>query len=105
MKNCKPEPGEVSPLNSSSSSKKGDSLKRGMNDSDDDGDLLDDEDEVRSGGWRKRGREGELILYVKNYFFESHFPVVQMKNRGRDDDDDEPEEGEDDGDSADGDES
>lgn len=53
-KNCKPEPGEVSSLNSSTSSKKDDSLKRDresqdLNDSEDEGDLLEDEDEVRSG--------------------------------------------------------
>ncbi|XP_037614157.1 heterogeneous nuclear ribonucleoproteins C1/C2 isoform X1 [Sebastes umbrosus] len=48
-----PEPGEVSPLNSSTSSKKGD-LKRGLNDSDEEGDLLEDEDEMKM-----RGREDE----------------------------------------------
>ncbi|XP_025761823.1 heterogeneous nuclear ribonucleoproteins C1/C2 isoform X1 [Oreochromis niloticus] len=81
MKSSKPEPGEVSPLHSSTSSKKEDSLKRGkesreLNDSEEEGDLLEDEDETKS--------------------------------RGRDDDDDdegEQEEGEDDGDSANGDES
>ena len=51
MKSSKPEPGEVSPLHSSSSSKKEDSLKRDresqeLNDSEEDGDLLEDEDEV-----------------------------------------------------------
>ncbi|TNN55144.1 Heterogeneous nuclear ribonucleoprotein C [Liparis tanakae] len=50
MKSCKPEPGEVSPLHSSTSSKKCDGLKRSMNDSDDDGDLLQDDDEVKSRG-------------------------------------------------------
>ncbi|XP_063756787.1 heterogeneous nuclear ribonucleoproteins C1/C2 isoform X3 [Eleginops maclovinus] len=50
MKSCQPEPGEVSPLNSSTSSKKGGSLKRGMNESDDDGDLLDDDDEMKNRG-------------------------------------------------------
>ncbi|XP_029310519.1 heterogeneous nuclear ribonucleoproteins C1/C2 isoform X5 [Cottoperca gobio] len=76
MKICQPEPGEVSPLNSSTSSKKGDSLKRGMDDSEEDGDLLEDEHEMKS-----RGREED------------------------DEEDDEHEEGEDDGDSANGDES
>ncbi|KAL6118393.1 hnrnpc [Pungitius sinensis] len=50
MKGCKQEPGEVSPLHSSTSSKKCDGMKRGMNDSDDEGDLLDDDDEVKSRG-------------------------------------------------------
>uniref|UniRef100_A0A3Q3GAF5 Heterogeneous nuclear ribonucleoprotein C n=1 Tax=Labrus bergylta TaxID=56723 RepID=A0A3Q3GAF5_9LABR len=51
MKSCKPEPGELSSLNSSTSSKKDDSLKREREsqDSDEEGDLLEDEDEVRSG--------------------------------------------------------
>lgn len=49
----KPEPGEVSSLNSSASSKKDDSLKRDsheLNDSEEEeeGDLLEDEDEVSS---------------------------------------------------------
>ncbi|XP_007541637.1 heterogeneous nuclear ribonucleoproteins C1/C2 isoform X1 [Poecilia formosa] len=78
MKSSKPEPGEVSPLHSSTSSKKEGILKRArgsqeMNDSEEDGDLLEDEDEVKS--------------------------------RGRDEDDGEQEEGEDDGDSTNGDES
>ncbi|XP_058481168.1 heterogeneous nuclear ribonucleoproteins C1/C2 isoform X3 [Solea solea] len=81
MKSSKPEPGEVSPLHSSTSSKKDDGLMkrdRELNDSEDDGDLLEDEDE--------------------------------MKSRGRDEDEEEEEEGEheegeDDGDSANGDES
>ncbi|CAK6975547.1 heterogeneous nuclear ribonucleoprotein C-like isoform X5 [Scomber scombrus] len=83
LKSSKPEPGEVSPLHSSTSSKKDDSLKREreresqeLNDSEEEGDLLEDEDE--------------------------------MKSRGRDEDeeeDGEQEEGEDDGDSANGDES
>lgn len=52
MKSSKPEPGEVSPLHSSTSSKKEDSLKRDresqeLNDSYEEGDLLEDEDEVR----------------------------------------------------------
>ncbi|KAM7366445.1 hypothetical protein PAMP_015883 [Pampus punctatissimus] len=79
MKSSKPEPGEVSPLHSSTSSKKDDSLKRDrereLNDSEEEGDLLEDEDEIKS--------------------------------RGRDEDeeeDGEQEEGEDDGDSANGDE-
>ncbi|XP_072232696.1 heterogeneous nuclear ribonucleoproteins C1/C2 [Leuresthes tenuis] len=78
MKSSKPEPGEVSPLHSSTSSKKEDSLRRDrgsqeLNDSEEDGDLLEDEDE--------------------------------MKRRERDEDEeDEQEEGEDDGDSANGDE-
>lgn len=59
MKSSKPEPGEVSPLHSSTSSKKEDSLKRGkesreLNDSEEEGDLLEDEDEVRTGG---KGKE------------------------------------------------
>ncbi|XP_026018505.1 heterogeneous nuclear ribonucleoproteins C1/C2 [Astatotilapia calliptera] len=79
MKSSKPEPGEVSPLHSSTSSKKEDSLKRGkesreLNDSEEEGDLLEDEDETKS-----RGREDD------------------------DDDEGEQEEGEDD--SANGDES
>ena len=65
----KPEPGEVSSLNSSTSSKKDDSLKRDresqeLNDSEDEGDLLEDDDEVRTGGtedfihkWRPNGDE------------------------------------------------
>ncbi|PWA19144.1 hypothetical protein CCH79_00019270 [Gambusia affinis] len=78
IKSSKPEPGEVSPLHSSTSSKKEGSLTRArgsqeMNDSEEDGDLLEDEDEVKS--------------------------------RGRDEDDGEQEEGEDDGDSTNGDES
>nr|XP_020443293.1 heterogeneous nuclear ribonucleoprotein C-like [Monopterus albus] len=56
-KSSKPEPGEVSPLHSSTSSKKEDSLKRDresqeLNDSEEEGDLLEDEDEMKS-----RGRE------------------------------------------------
>ncbi|XP_062300578.1 heterogeneous nuclear ribonucleoproteins C1/C2 isoform X3 [Scomber scombrus] len=91
LKSSKPEPGEVSPLHSSTSSKKDDSLKREreresqeLNDSEEEGDLLEDEDEVSIG----------------HYWF--------MKSRGRDEDeeeDGEQEEGEDDGDSANGDES
>lgn len=59
MKSSKPEPGEVSPLHSSTSSKKEDSLRRGkesreLNDSEEEGDLLEDEDEVRTGG---KGKE------------------------------------------------
>uniref|UniRef100_A0A3Q3EBL1 Heterogeneous nuclear ribonucleoprotein C-like n=1 Tax=Labrus bergylta TaxID=56723 RepID=A0A3Q3EBL1_9LABR len=78
MKSCKPEPGELSSLNSSTSSKKDDSLKREREsqDSDEEGDLLEDEDEVRSG----RGDEDEG-------------------------EEEEEEEGEDDGDSANGDDS
>ncbi|KAM3590432.1 uncharacterized protein V6R79_009559 [Siganus canaliculatus] len=87
-KSSKPEPGEVSSLNSSTSSKKDDGLKRDresqeLNDSEEEeeGDLLEDEEE--------------------------------MKSRGREDDDEEEEEeeegeqeeGEDDGDSANGDDS
>ncbi|KAM4564458.1 heterogeneous nuclear ribonucleoproteins C1/C2 isoform 1-T1 [Fundulus diaphanus] len=76
MKSPKPEPGEVSPLHSSTSSKREGSLKRAresqeLDDSEEDGDLLEDEDEVKS--------------------------------RGRDED--EQEEGEDDGDSSNEDES
>ncbi|KAM6909561.1 heterogeneous nuclear ribonucleoproteins C1/C2 [Xenentodon cancila] len=81
MKSSKPEPGEVSPLHSSTSSKKEGSLKRDrgsqeLNDSEEEGDLLEEED--------------------------------QIKRRGRDEDEEdegEQEEGEDDGDSANGDES
>ncbi|XP_068611772.1 heterogeneous nuclear ribonucleoproteins C1/C2 isoform X1 [Brachionichthys hirsutus] len=78
-KSCKPEPGEVSSLNSSSSSKKDDGAKRDResqetNDSEEEGDLLEDDDEVKS-----RGRE--------------------------EDEEEEGEEGEDDGDSANGDDS
>uniref|UniRef100_H3CPQ0 Zgc:55733 n=1 Tax=Tetraodon nigroviridis TaxID=99883 RepID=H3CPQ0_TETNG len=52
-KSSKSEPGEVSSLNSSSSSKKDDGLKldresRELNDSEEEGDLLEDEDEVRA---------------------------------------------------------
>merc|ERR1711915_32433 len=59
MKSSKPEPGEVSPLHSSTSSKKEDSLKRDresqeLNDSEEEGDLLEDEDEMKN-----RGREDE----------------------------------------------
>ncbi|XP_068443567.1 heterogeneous nuclear ribonucleoproteins C1/C2 isoform X5 [Clinocottus analis] len=50
MKSSKPEPGEVSPLHSSTSSKKCDGLKRSLNDSDDEGDLLEDDDEMKSRG-------------------------------------------------------
>lgn len=54
LKSSKPEPGELSSLNSSSSSKKDDSLRRDresqdLNDSEeeeDEGDLLEDDDEV-----------------------------------------------------------
>ncbi|XP_041635369.1 heterogeneous nuclear ribonucleoproteins C1/C2 [Cheilinus undulatus] len=76
MKSAKTEPGELSSLNSSTSSKKDDGLKRDREsqDSEEEGDLLEDEEE--------------------------------MKNRGRDDDEEgeegEQEEGEDDGDSANG---
>ncbi|XP_059210668.1 heterogeneous nuclear ribonucleoproteins C1/C2 isoform X2 [Centropristis striata] len=77
MKN-QPEPGEVSPHNSSTSSKKDDSLKRGMHDSEEEeGDLLEDEDEIKSRE-REEEEEGEP---------------------------EEGEEGEDDGDSANGEES
>lgn len=53
-KSSKPEPGELSPLHSSTSSKKEDSLRRDresqeLNDSEEEGDLLEDEDEVRIG--------------------------------------------------------
>ncbi|XP_017287548.2 heterogeneous nuclear ribonucleoproteins C1/C2 isoform X2 [Kryptolebias marmoratus] len=53
IKSSKLEPGEVSPLHSSTSSKKEGSLKRDrdnqeLNDSEEDGDLLEDEDEVTS---------------------------------------------------------
>ncbi|XP_073331202.1 heterogeneous nuclear ribonucleoproteins C1/C2 isoform X1 [Pagrus major] len=79
----KPEPGELSSLNSSTSSKKDDSLKRDresqeLNDSEDEGDLLEDDDEMKS-----RGREED----------------EEEEEEG------EQEEGEDDGDSANGDDS
>ncbi|XP_035467804.1 heterogeneous nuclear ribonucleoprotein C isoform X2 [Scophthalmus maximus] len=99
-KNSKPEPGEVSPLHSSTSSKKEDVLKRDreLNDSDEEeeGDLLEDEDEVRS-----EDEEGERRRV---------FNHKQVKSRGREEEDEEEEEegeqeeGEDDGDSANGDE-
>ncbi|XP_074555470.1 heterogeneous nuclear ribonucleoproteins C1/C2 [Halichoeres trimaculatus] len=81
LKSNKQEPGEVSSLNSSTSSKKDDSLKqdRESQDSEEEGDLLEDEEE--------------------------------MKSRGRDEEDEEEEEegeqeeGEDDGDSVNGDNS
>ncbi|XP_044040791.1 heterogeneous nuclear ribonucleoproteins C1/C2 isoform X4 [Siniperca chuatsi] len=87
MKSSKPEPGELSSLNSSSSSKKDDSLKRDresqeLNDSEDEGDLLEDEDEMKS-----RGRE------------EEEDEDEEEEEEG------EQEEGEDDGDSANGDNS
>uniref|UniRef100_A0A7N5ZPK7 RRM domain-containing protein n=1 Tax=Anabas testudineus TaxID=64144 RepID=A0A7N5ZPK7_ANATE len=80
-KSSKPEPGELSPLHSSTSSKKEDSLRRDresqeLNDSEEEGDLLEDEDEIKS-----RGREED------------------------DEEEGEQEEGEDDGDSTNGDES
>ncbi|KAM8747032.1 heterogeneous nuclear ribonucleoproteins C1/C2 isoform 1-T1 [Acanthopagrus schlegelii] len=80
----KPEPGEVSSLNSSTSSKKDDSLKRDresqeLNDSEDEGDLLEDDDEMKS-----RGRE---------------------EDEEEEEEEGEQEEGEDDGDSANGDDS
>ncbi|KAM9335709.1 heterogeneous nuclear ribonucleoproteins C1/C2 isoform 1-T3 [Symphorus nematophorus] len=83
MKSSKPEPGEVSSLNSSTSSKKDDSLKRDresqeLNDSEEEGDLLEDEEEMKS-----RGREED----------------EEEEEEG------EQEEGEDDGDSANGDDS
>ncbi|XP_044040788.1 heterogeneous nuclear ribonucleoproteins C1/C2 isoform X2 [Siniperca chuatsi] len=109
MKSSKPEPGELSSLNSSSSSKKDDSLKRDresqeLNDSEDEGDLLEDEDEVRS--WEEE-REGTRTRAETSVNF-------KMKSRGREEEEDEDEEeeeegeqeeGEDDGDSANGDNS
>lgn len=70
MKSSKPEPGEVSSLNSSTSSKKDDSLKRhrgsqDLNDSseEEEGDLLEDEDEVRSRDEGKtRAKISSLII-------------------------------------------
>uniref|UniRef100_A0A3B5LCI9 Zgc:55733 n=1 Tax=Xiphophorus couchianus TaxID=32473 RepID=A0A3B5LCI9_9TELE len=64
IKSSKPEPGEVSPLNSSTSSKKEGSLKRArgsqeMNDSEEDGDLLEDEDEVNPIFVEEEKEEGE----------------------------------------------
>lgn len=63
----KPEPGEVSSLNSSTSSKKDDSLKRDresqeLNDSEDEGDLLEDDDEVRRGGGKRSPKHS--VLYI-----------------------------------------
>ncbi|KAM4611837.1 heterogeneous nuclear ribonucleoproteins C1/C2 isoform 2-T4 [Polymixia lowei] len=85
MKSCKPEPGEVSPLHSSISSKKEDSLKRDreresqdLNDSEEEeGDLLEEEEEEEVRAWREEDEE----------------------------EDGEQEEGEDDGDSANGEDS
>lgn len=58
-KSSKPEPGEVSPHHSSTSSKKEDSLKRDREsqalDSEEEGDLLEDEDEVSVGRKEKKG--------------------------------------------------
>ncbi|XP_053271913.1 heterogeneous nuclear ribonucleoproteins C1/C2 isoform X2 [Pleuronectes platessa] len=81
MKSSKPEPGELSPLHSSTSSKKDDRMKRDrqMNDSEEEGDLLDDEDEMKSRGRDEEEEEDE-------------------------EEEGEQEEGEDDGDSANGDE-
>ncbi|XP_060886848.1 heterogeneous nuclear ribonucleoproteins C1/C2 isoform X2 [Labrus mixtus] len=104
MKSCKPEPGELSSLNSSTSSKKDDSLKRDREsqDSDEEGDLLEDEDEIEVCRWPKR-----LVCapHVQRQW--SSRRAAQMKSRGQDEDDDdeEEEEGEDDGDSANGDDS
>nr|XP_046237230.1 heterogeneous nuclear ribonucleoproteins C1/C2 isoform X2 [Scatophagus argus]XP_046237231.1 heterogeneous nuclear ribonucleoproteins C1/C2 isoform X2 [Scatophagus argus]XP_046237232.1 heterogeneous nuclear ribonucleoproteins C1/C2 isoform X2 [Scatophagus argus]XP_046237233.1 heterogeneous nuclear ribonucleoproteins C1/C2 isoform X2 [Scatophagus argus]XP_046237234.1 heterogeneous nuclear ribonucleoproteins C1/C2 isoform X2 [Scatophagus argus]XP_046237235.1 heterogeneous nuclear ribonucleopro len=86
MKSSKTEPGEVSSLNSSTSSKKDDGLKRDresqeLNDSEEEGDLLEDEDEMKS-----RGREED-------------------EEEEEEEEDGEQEEGEDDGDSANGDDS
>lgn len=114
MKSFKPEPGEVSPLHSSTSSKKDGSLKRDresqeLNDSEED--LLEDEDQVRPFRFFCQPSFVAFTLSsVKSnvfdfYFF--HFPE-QMKRRGREEDEEdegEQEEGEDDGDSANGDES
>lgn len=63
----KPEPGEVSSLNSSTSSKKDDSLKRDresqeLNDSEDEGDLLEDDDEVRRGGGKRSPKHSVLNI-------------------------------------------
>ncbi|CAJ1085942.1 putative FH1/FH2 domain-containing protein 1-like [Xyrichtys novacula] len=81
LKGIKSEPGELSSLNSSNSSKKDDSLKRDResqdSEEDEEGDLLEDEDEMKS---RLRDEEDE-------------------------EEEGEQEEGEDDGDSANGDDS
>ncbi|XP_038587227.1 heterogeneous nuclear ribonucleoproteins C1/C2 isoform X4 [Micropterus salmoides] len=109
MKSSKPEPGELSSLNSSTSSKKDDSLKRDresqeLNDSEDEGDLLEDEDEVRS--WEEE-REGARTRAKTSMTFADY----SMKSRGREEEEEdeeeegEQEEGEDDGDSANGDDS
>ncbi|XP_028330804.1 heterogeneous nuclear ribonucleoproteins C1/C2 isoform X2 [Gouania willdenowi] len=61
-KNEKPEPGELSPLHSSTSSKKEESLQmesQVINDSEEDGDLLEDEDEVKGGGQEEEEEEVE----------------------------------------------
>lgn len=66
MRSSKPEPGELSPLHSSTSSRKEESLKRDreiqeLNDSDEEGDLLEDEDEVRRGDWL---RNEDILFYI-----------------------------------------
>ena len=97
----KPEPGEVSPLNSSTSSKKDGCLKRGMHDSEEEGDLLEDEDEVRRG--METGARAESTYVINKVFF---LPLVQKKFRGRAEEEDgeeeegEQEEGEDNGDES-----
>lgn len=91
----------MSSLNSSTSSKKDDSLKldresRELNDSEEEGDLLEDDDEVRRRAPRR----------IQRFRYSTHAPsFVQVKSRSREDEDDEEEEGEheegeDDGDSA-----
>ncbi|KAM6960129.1 heterogeneous nuclear ribonucleoproteins C1/C2 isoform 2-T2 [Tautogolabrus adspersus] len=103
MKSSKPEPGELSSLNSSTSSKKDDSLKRDREsqDSEEEGDLLEDEDEIEGCQWPK-----QLVCAPHVQRRWSSRRAAQMKSRGQDEDDDEEEEeGEDDGDSANGDDS
>lgn len=69
-KSSKAEPGEVSSLNSSTSSKKDDCLKldresRGLNDSEEEeGDLLEDEDEVSS----ELGKKSAVPLRISRPF-------------------------------------
>ncbi|XP_069044708.1 heterogeneous nuclear ribonucleoproteins C1/C2 isoform X1 [Lepisosteus oculatus] len=101
-KSAKSDGGESSTQHSSSSLKKEECLKREresqeLPDSEEEGDLLEDEEEVSE---RRGEEEGELLEEEE-----------EIKSRGRDDDDDdndeeeerEAEEGEDDGDSANGD--
>ncbi|TKS93193.1 Heterogeneous nuclear ribonucleoprotein C [Collichthys lucidus] len=91
MKSSKPEPGEVSSLNSSTSSKKDDGLKRDresqeLNDSEEEeeeeeeGDLLEDEDEVRADEWRHGARTSTSKTSVS---FEANKKQREGGGRGR----------------------